>query len=95
MKVAQNEIQLKATKSVCLQPRGSIYQNGFLGEVQFFQKVDSLIKKWGIYLRKSQKIGRFKKGEVVFKSGAVYERIRYFSSKISLIHIYSFNIYHL
>ena len=34
MKVAQNEIQLKATKSVCLQPRGSIYQNGFFGEVQ-------------------------------------------------------------
>ena len=34
-------------------------------------------QKMGFYSRKIPKTGLLKKGEVVFKSGAVYERIRY------------------
>ena len=34
-------------------------------------------QKMGFYSRKTPKTGLLKKGEVVFKSGAVYERIRY------------------
>ena len=34
-------------------------------------------KKMGFYSRKSPKTGLLKRGEVIFKSGAVLERIRY------------------
>ena len=34
-------------------------------------------QKMGVYSRKSPKTGLLKRGEVIFKSGAVLERIRY------------------
>ena len=36
-------------------------------------------QKMGFYSRKSPKTGLLKRGEVIFKSGAVLERIRYLS----------------
>ena len=36
-------------------------------------------QKMGVYSRKSPKTGLLKRGEVIFKSGAVLERIRYLS----------------
>ena len=35
-------------------------------------------QKMGFYSRKSPKTGLLKRGEVIFKSGAVLERVRYF-----------------
>ena len=57
MKVAQNEIQLKATKSVCLQPRGSIYQNGFFwwSSIKFFSKSGLFDQKMGNLFEKNPK----------------------------------------
>ena len=40
-------------------------------------------QKMGFYSRKSPKTGLLKRGEVIFKSGAVLERIRYAKSKVS------------
>ena len=37
-------------------------------------------QKMGVYSRKSPKTGLLKRGEVIFKSGAVLERIRYYVS---------------
>ena len=39
-------------------------------------------QKMGVYSRKSPKTGLLKRGEVIFKSGALLERIRYLNEII-------------
>ena len=67
------------TVSVCLQPRGSIFQYCFLGEVQFKKslKKGTFYSKNGVLFKKNPKNRTFEKAEVVFKSGAVYDQIQY------------------
>ena len=62
-----------------MQPWGCIFQNGFLGEVQFKKSLERGLfdQKMGFYSRKNPKTGLLKRAEVIFKSGAILERIRY------------------
>ena len=45
-------------------------------------------QKMGFYSRKSPKTGLLKRGEVIFKSGAVLERIRYVELNIARVFTY-------
>ena len=62
-----------------MQPQGSIFHSGFLGEVQF--KFD--LKKWTfeqkseVVFKKNPKKWTFQKHGALFKSEVAFKRIRY------------------
>ena len=74
---------------LCNIPYLFIYNQYFsiwvLDEVQLKKSSKSRLfdQNMGIYSRKPPKTGLLKRGEVVFKSGAVYEQIRYLLSSKS------------
>ena len=60
-----------------LQPRGFIFENGFLGEVQFkkFFKKWTFQQKSGVLFKKTPKTGLFTLLGALFKSGVALARI--------------------
>ena len=68
-----------STVSAWMQPQGSIFHSGFLGEVQF--KFD--LKKWTfepkseVVFKKNHKKWTFQKHGALFKSEVAFKRIRY------------------
>ena len=70
---------IQYTVSASMQRQGSIFQNGFLGGVQFKKS----LKKWtfkqksGVLFKKTPQKVTFQKHEVLFKSGVALTRIRY------------------
>ena len=65
------------TVSAPMQPLGCIFQNGFLGEVQFPSKSGLFNNKSAVIFEKTPKTGLFTLPGALFKSGVALARIRY------------------